>query len=41
MSFKEYTALPFGELHDMIIGYQILNGITEEEPEEMYIPSLK
>lgn len=41
MSYKEYMALPIGELHDMISAYRILNGLTEEAEEEMYIPSLK
>ena len=33
--------MPIGELNDMISGYQVLNGISEEIKEELYIPSLK
>lgn len=39
--YKEYSVMPLGELNDMISGYQILNGISKEANNELYIPSLK
>lgn len=38
--YDEYAVMPIGEIHDMIAGYQIING-TAKEVEEKFIPSLR
>lgn len=41
MPYNEYSVMPIGELHDMIAGYQILNGMADETQDEKYIPCLR